>query len=74
MLADLYVVYPSTREWVRGCYAGSIEHVNSLREQVNEAVGREQQLDGMRKDINTDLQNAVTERRRLQRELWMAER
>lgn len=74
MLADLYVVYPATREWVRGCYAGSIEHVNSLREQVNEAVGREQQLAGMQIDIRRDLMDAMMDRRRLQRELWQAER
>lgn len=73
-LAELYVVYPATREWVRGCYAGSEEHLQGLRQQVEDAVTRENNLHAMQIDIRRDCMDAVLERRRLQRELWSMER
>lgn len=71
--AALFIIIPREHSWVRGCYAGSEEHLQSLRQQVNDAVEREYMLEGMKTDLHIDLQNAITERRRLQRELWAAE-
>lgn len=71
--ASLFIIIPKERSWVRGVYAGSEEHLQSLRQQINDAVEREQQLIGMKTDIHVDLQNAITERRKLQREIWAQE-
>lgn len=71
--AQLFIIYPRERSWVRGAYRGSDEHISYLRQQVADSVEREQQLEGMKTDIHIDLMNAIRDRRKLQRDLWALE-
>lgn len=72
--ADLFIIIPKERSWVRAMYHGSREHVNQLRQELTAATERDQQLQGMLGDIRKDAMQASLDRCRLQRELWSAER
>lgn len=73
-LADIFIIIPHERAWVRGIRTGSAEHIQQLRQQMSDAVEREQSLQGMMTDIHIDLQNAIRDRRTAQRELWEMQR
>lgn len=71
--ASLFIIIPKERSWVRGVYAGSSEHIQQLKQQLEDAHQREMNINGMLHDLRRDSMDAYRDRVKLQRELWAQE-